>query len=646
VVLSAINGAQLEVKFSTAVDESSVIDSADGTLKDGVFTIDELTTDGVAANAVDDADNLKATLSEDGKTLTINADTYFDGRYELHIKADSVATEDGTKLSAYSTVVTVKDTVKPTVVNVTYPNNKTARVNFSEPLSYEGTVTAVYADGTSATVSASLNPGDKYIDLDLTSVTANKDVTVTIVGAKDKKGNLTSPNPVTVTVKKDTTDTTAPTVQSITPVSSTAFDIKLSEAVKLATTADVTTPGKILVGATDVTSKATVDTTDPTVIHVTGITAVSGLQTITVEADALVDMSGNPNAQTSKVVNFSADTTAPTVTSTSVQTINNVKYLVVNFNEYVTPQAGKLLVFEYVNENGEKDSTTITTATSGGGQGEATLYNPVNGKSKSIKININNLASEEYTVDLVEGLVKDLFGNDSELKSDVAVTIASAPKQEVLLDADGSSGNDDDNGVEVVDNNTLRVHFKYPLDITSATTASNYTVEGATVSKAEIYKNNSTDGYIVELTLADNTVEIDGEYEVTVRNVKAKDGLAMETAYTSTETLVENVVPTIVKAELTDLDTITLTFSEPVTNAAADTDDFELLIGGVKVAANDTITTAAQTTAAKTLTLTLEANVTPDDLAKGLSIKALDTIDVQDANGNVAVVATPVAVTQ
>ncbi|CAJ1001056.1 hypothetical protein [Brevibacillus aydinogluensis] len=644
--LSAINGAQLEVKFSTAVDESSVIDSADGTLKDGVFTIDELTTDGVAANAVDDADNLKATLSEDGKTLTINADTYFDGRYELHIKADSVATEDGTKLSAYSTVVTVKDTVKPTVVNVTYPNNKTARVNFSEPLSYEGTVTAVYADGTSATVSASLNPGDKYIDLDLTSVTANKDVTVTIVGAKDKKGNLTSPNPVTVTVKKDTTDTTAPTVQSITPVSSTAFDIKLSEAVKLATTADVTTPGKILVGATDVTSKATVDTTDPTVIHVTGITAVSGLQTITVEADALVDMSGNPNAQTSKVVNFSADTTAPTVTSTSVQTINNVKYLVVNFNEYVTPQAGKLLVFEYVNENGEKDSTTITTATSGGGQGEATLYNPVNGKSKSIKININNLASEEYTVDLVEGLVKDLFGNDSELKSDVAVTIASAPKQEVLLDADGSSGNDDDNGVEVVDNNTLRVHFKYPLDITSATTASNYTVEGATVSKAEIYKNNSTDGYIVELTLADNTVEIDGEYEVTVRNVKAKDGLAMETAYTSTETLVENVVPTIVKAELTDLDTITLTFSEPVTNAAADTDDFELLIGGVKVAANDTITTAAQTTAAKTLTLTLEANVTPDDLAKGLSIKALDTIDVQDANGNVAVVATPVAVTQ
>jgi hypothetical protein len=646
VTLSAINGAQLEVKFSTAVDESSVIDSADGTLKDGVFTIDELTTDGVAANAVDDADNLKATLSEDGKTLTINADTYFDGRYELHIKADSVATEDGTKLSAYSTVVTVKDTVKPTVVNVTYPNNKTARVNFSEPLSYEGTVTAVYADGTSATVSASLNPGDKYIDLDLTSVTANKDVTVTIVGAKDKKGNLTSPNPVTVTVKKDTTDTTAPTVQSITPVSSTAFDIKLSEAVKLATTADVTTPGEILVGATDVTSKATVDTTDPTVIHVTGITAVSGLQTITVEADALVDMSGNPNAQTSKVVNFSADTTAPTVTSTSVQTINNVKYLVVNFNEYVTPQAGKLLVFEYVNENGEKDSTTITTATSGGGQGEATLYNPVNGKSKSIKININNLASEEYTVDLVEGLVKDLFGNDSELKSDVAVTIASAPKQEVLLDADGSSGNDDDNGVEVVDNNTLRVHFKYPLDITSATTASNYTVEGATVSKAEIYKNNSTDGYIVELTLADNTVEIDGEYEVTVRNVKAKDGLAMETAYTSTETLVENVVPTIVKAELTDLDTITLTFSEPVTNAAADTDDFELLIGGVKVAANDTITTAAQTTAAKTLTLTLEANVTPDDLAKGLSIKALDTIDVQDANGNVAVVATPVAVTQ
>jgi hypothetical protein len=581
--------------------------------------------------------------------LTITADTFFDGRYEFLIAADKVETADGTKLASYSTVVTVKDTVKPTVVNVTYPNNKTARVNFSEPLSTAGTVTAVYADGTSATVTPSF--GDKYIDLDLTNVTANKDVTVTFVGVKDKKGNLTSPNPVTVTVKKDTSDTTAPTVQSVTPVSPTAFDIKVSEPVRKALAADLPggtgTPGAIKVGTTDVTNNATVDTADPTVIHVTGITAVSGLQTITVEANALVDMSGNLNAAASKVVNFTADTTAPTVTSTSVQTISNVKYLVVTFSEDVTPQAGKSLVFEYVNENGEKASTTITTATSGGSQGEATLYNPVNGKSKSIKININNLAPEEYTVDLVEGLVKDAFGIDSELKSDVAVTIgSSAPKQEVLRDADGVSGNDDDNGVEVIDNNTLRIHFAKQLDIASATTASNYTVEGATVSKAEIYKNNSTDGYIVELTLADNTVEIDGEYEITVRNVKAKDGLAMETAYTTTETLVENVVPTIEKAELTDLNTITLTFSEAVTNAAADTNDFELLIGGVKVAANDTITTAAQTTAAKTLTLTLEASVTPDDLAKGLSIKGLSTIDIQDVKGNIAVVSTPVTVTQ
>ncbi|MEC2055001.1 hypothetical protein I6J18_09715 [Peribacillus psychrosaccharolyticus] len=637
--VSAVNGKQIEVKFNKAIKKSSVIQTGTpDTLVDGVFTINELTTDNVVANAVAAADGLAASLSEDGKTLTITADTFFDGRYEVITKADAIETVADQKLAGFYGVVSSNDTVKPSVTSVTYPNAKTARVNFSEPLSSEGTFNASYSDGTSASVSTSFTAGNKYIDINLASLTANKQATVTFVGIKDAKGNLATPNPVAVTVNKDNSDVTAPVVQSVTPISATSFDIKLSESVAKAVAADLTsgTVGTIKVGSTDVTSKATVDATDASVIHVTGITAVTGLQTISVEEKALVDFSGNLNAAFSKVVNFDADTVEPTVVSTSVQTISNVKYLVVDFNENVTPVAAKALVFNYVKDNGEKASTTVTTNATAGAQGEATLYNAVSGVSKSIKINLGTLAAEDYTVDLVAGLVEDGFGNDSVLKEAVPVTVGSSTvQQSVKLNADTTNGNDDDNAVVKVNSNTLRVNFSKELDIASATNKSNYSVEGSTVEKAEIYKNNSTDGYIVELTLAKNTVDITGEYEVTVSGVVAKNGSAM-TSYTTSETLDENVQPTVTKAVLASPTTVTLTFSEAVINTTADTNDFELLIGGVKVAANDVVTTSSQTSAANTLTLTLEDAVTSADVSKGLALKGLSTVDIADGKGNKA----------
>jgi hypothetical protein len=144
----------------------------------------------------------------------------------------------------------------------------------------------------------------------------------------------------------------------------------------------------------------------------------------------------------------------------------------------------------------------------------------------------------------------------------------------------------------------------------------------------------SDNGKKLTLKLKDNEV-FDGRYNVSITKgaIKTIDGKEVA-GYTGTMKAVDTVAPTITKAKLTDTNKITLTFSEPVTNATGDTKDFELYIGGAKVASNDTITTAQQTTAGTTLVLTLEAPVTADDLAKGLTIKALDTIDIADAAGN------------
>jgi hypothetical protein len=156
----------------------------------------------------------------------------------------------------------------------------------------------------------------------------------------------------------------------------------------------------------------------------------------------------------------------------------------------------------------------------------------------------------------------------------------------------------------------------------------------------------SDNGKTLTLKLKDNEV-FDGRYNVSITKgaIKTTDGKPVQ-GYTATIKVRDNVAPIITKAQLTDANKITLTFSEPVINATGDTKDFELYIGGVKVASNDAITTAQQTTAGTTLVLTLEAPVTAADLAKGLKIKALDTIDITDAAGNKVFVPGSVKVVQ
>jgi trimeric autotransporter adhesin len=144
----------------------------------------------------------------------------------------------------------------------------------------------------------------------------------------------------------------------------------------------------------------------------------------------------------------------------------------------------------------------------------------------------------------------------------------------------------------------------------------------------------SDNGKTLKLQLKANEV-FDGRYNVSIKKgaIKTTDGKEVE-GYTDTIKAKDTVAPKITKAKLTDANKITLTFSEPVINATGDAKNFELYIGRAKVASNDTITTAQQTTAGTTLVLTLEAPVTAADLAKGLTIKALDTIDITDAVGN------------
>ncbi|WP_041470604.1 hypothetical protein [Geobacillus sp. GHH01] len=176
------------------------------------------------------------------------------------------------------------------------------------------------------------------------------------------------------------------------------------------------------------------------------------------------------------------------------------------------------------------------------------------------------------------------------------------------------------------------------MDVASATNVANYIVEDAQVQKVELV-SNSDSGARVRVYLADNTVEVSGNYNVTVKGIKGFYSNVTEMdPVTKNIFITENVRPTVSKVAIDSFTgsatNLTLTVSEPVTNADATTNDYALYIDGVEVT-NKTVTVAAQSTAANTLSVVINEDLS-DELAAGKSVKlvAKDTLDIQDVNNN------------
>jgi len=654
VSVSAINAKELVIKFNKAIDKSTVIEASGanaGTLVDGAITVSSLDNHSVTIN------NAVATLSADGKTLTLQAANteVFDGRYDVNITKGAIKTTDGKDVEGYKDTIKAEDTVAPSILGTTRVTSTQVKINFSEPINETVAVTLPnkvsfkYADGTSVsgTITYTLSSDNKSLTVDLSdsNITVGKDIVATFVGVKDFAGNIINPNPATVTIQKGQKDGVAPTVVDLKAVNNKTVEVKFSEELAAAPTVNITgTPGAITV---------TQDSTDKTKYIVKTTNALSDLQTVTVAA-GYTDLSGEQGAAYSKVVDFDVDTIAPKLVSATVKKgTDNAEYLELTFDEEVSV----LPALANISVSGTKDKDYVTSSFSASVAANKLVVDTTNKKVARIKL------SDLLSGDDVEGALYDLTltGKDGAAATVALVEDVSGNDGSTSVKATFTRGKDgvapsnskatidtsvDTNGIAVVDNNTLTVAFNQELDGATATNVNNYKIDGAVVEKA-ILNPVSGGKQTVTLKLKAGSNIFTGERNVVISGVKAKNGLVMD-EYKTTENLKENVAPTITKAQLTAANQITLTFSEAVTNAAQDTNDFELYIGGVKVAANDTITTAQQATAnaATTLVLTLEQAVTASDLAKGLTIKALDTIDIADLAGNTASVTGSVTVTQ
>jgi len=436
-----------------------------------------------------------------------------------------------------------------------------------------------------------------------------------------------------LTVKKSTSDTVKPTVTSISTVNDKTFTITFSE--KLIANPTIKVNGNTVVsgtpGAGEVQGTITKDATGLvyTVTLTSSLVPVgssSALATVTADFS---DLSGNTADTYNKIVEFKKDTTAPELVSSSVEKINGKEYLVLNYNENVSVVDSKAINGKVVKDYVETPlSPAITTDTVDGGNGvNFELHNAVNGKSKSVRLDLATLTSGSYTLNLPAGLVTDEAGNDS--KATTVTFNRTIDTGKPKLTTAGT------NGITKIDNNTYTVSFDRQLDPASALNVNNYTIEGAVVKSAIFTKNDST-GAVVRLTLEDNSVALTGERTVTIKNVASAAGVVMDPVVT-TEVLTENVKPVVTSAQFVGLDKIKVVFSENIkestVNTVGSTGDFDVVIGDVSETGASIAEDTSDTTG-KTFIITLANPVTADKYAKTITLKAGTGLDVTDENGN------------
>ncbi|MGH0756389.1 S-layer homology domain-containing protein [Bacillus cereus] len=591
-----INAKQVEVKFGTELNKDEV--------KPELFILNNKAATDVK-------------VSSDNKTVVVTF-AELNGAKDAVLVVEPVATKADAKVKTarHSQTLTYTDTARPEVKGVEYVNANTAKVLFSEPIKTVGNVTGTQGAAVFTDEDNKFKEGQDFVLINLADVKENTEVVVTIVGATDFAGNLISPNPAKVKMKKQAIDKTVPKVTGVEAVSNNQLKVTFSkDFTATALEAKGETDKGITVNGKKV-EKVEMDKDNSKVAYVTA-NLVDGINDFVVNAGT-ADSNGaklEKNYEKQVIVTLKEDKVAPELVKHEVVTEDKKQVLVLTYNEDVKldttklPEAGTVIK-DYVTTTPNFDVTAA-----------------VDSKNKKVvKIDLSKLATGKWTVDLGAGFTTDASANATKAKSltfDVG-TVKDEVKELTYSVAPETTKN------EVI------ITFAGQVDGASATNAANYAIEGAKVEKAVLTKNEAKEA-TVKLTLKANSVEATGKYAVSVNGVKdstkSVEAKAGENANLYVE-LTENVAPTVEKAELKNGKDLEITFSEAVTNV--DAADFIVLLDGKNVAELETkITVGEPKVEGSTVKYTFDRALDSKELAKTLTVKPnKDGVKVTDEKGN------------
>ncbi|WP_294744732.1 Ig-like domain-containing protein [uncultured Exiguobacterium sp.] len=596
--VKAINAKQLQVTFNKAVDKATVVEE-NGTLKGDVVTVATVTGDEATIS-----DASLASLSTDGKVLTISTDALaFKGKYVVKT-TDAIKTAKAEALPAFtSDVLNVEDTTRPMYEAVSYDAIGNATFTFSEPLnaSKADIVAALTVSGpTSVAVTTSditLAADQKSFTVALpVAMTLNASYNFTFTGLKDFGSNLLTPNPVTVSVVKKDIETVKPTIVSIESAGDTAVKIKFSEKVQKDTLA---------LSVDGVAAAAPVVSIDETgtVVTVKSSSLTPGLHTL--DVTGVKDLAGNVMDAVKKVVEMKADTIAPAFVSQDIVKKDSKQYLVVKYDEVVAKATSIKITGTYVdNDKVTKSIDDITEA-------KVTLSDD----KMSVWIELPTTPAD-YTLNLPKGLVVDASAakNESLAKT---VTFKLNPLTDTTKPAVVGS--------LAQANNKVTVTFDRDVTAATALNTSNYVIEGAEGAvESAILKGNA---HTVELTLKNDAISTNGTRNVTIKNVATAAGSVMDTVVKATD-FKETVRPVALSAKLLSATEVEITFSENIKDGSSVGNDVDVFQGSTTA-----LTETKETITGNKLVVTLPANELK--ALTGITVKASANIDITDANNNV-----------
>lgn len=520
--VSAINLKSFTFKLSEAVDADTVVASTTAAGSDTVKV----------QNASGALVNISATVSEDGKTITVvNTGGTFTQLQNLTLKIDGVKSEDGSKtLTGFSQAVQVKDVTAPEVVSAVATSPKTVEISFSEPVSGLTNTTKVwdefYIDGIKVygTLDVSKLATSNKVTLTLGTALTVGDHSLKVTGLSDYANFPAADKTVTISV---VADTEAPSIASAKLLTPTSAEIAFNEPVDNASVQAIVGTTNFKIENQNITS-ATPKADGKTYTIVWGTALDKGaLVEVVISYKGVKDNYGNAVAET-KTFKFTAsdDTTAPTVTGVSVNTDNTLE---VTFSEDVTGFTGADL--ELYDKDNKKLGNTISVAGKVvGGVTSKKVY--------TVTITGANSLSGAHTLKVLKDGVSDVSvrGNkNAEQTFSISFNDKVAPqvsKAEFVNETTGVDFNSDSD----VKDSKITIFFNEAMDASTLTNKANYLLGSMPLSEvAGASLAASADNKSVTITInkgaSDTQVTFANNTDLRVLAVKDAAGNTLDTAH-------------------------------------------------------------------------------------------------------------------
>ncbi|WP_107923302.1 S-layer homology domain-containing protein [Lysinibacillus parviboronicapiens] len=622
--IEGINASQIKVVFNLAIDPLSVV-KADGKLQDNIVAFSNVDT--LRALSI-----VKTEISTDRKSVifTVNEPLKGTHRYVLN----NIKSEKGLLLTKTdANFVVAGDSQPPTILGTTQGNNSSiVKVQFSEPMAafQNERIQFTLPNGTRVmNVTGSIEQNSTEATFDLSAATVNGSyltpgtaMQITFVAATDLSGNIISPNPATVTVKKGDKDGIPPTLSSVTQTGPNTFQLLFSEEIQPLYGYDLL----IKSGQTSLSvNKIEKDPKNGRLINVTvdPKNILQGITTIgTAAGRVITDLSGEA-ATFSTVYNFIRDDKAPVLISSEIVYEDNVEYLQLTLDKPV--QLGSYAKASFT---GSYMNNHILYEVSRGSQGDihtvkdqptklrvkiAGLLGPYDTKGalydgKLTLFNVTNL----YGVPINEVQnVKFTRNGDLSVNGNKLALTQYNPIQTSATD------------YSIKDNNIVYLNFNYPVDPALAQNVQNYSIDNAQVESAVVEASNLNR---IKLTVKKDSNYFNGTRNFTIKGLRAANSMEAFDEVRTTVNLKENIAPKVVTVNVSNSQTLEVVFSEPVINV--NNMDFNINVNGSSIAAS----TYAQGNDRVLITISQSGYLFEN--GRSVTIQASPSNAIMDSNGN------------